>query len=109
VIGPTFEPRYFNGTYKLHDDGRRSGTLTLEVANDGDVSGTYFSDKDGQKYEVSGKIGVTRHSLQFAIKFPRTQQHFTGWLFTGDGKALTGFSRLQDREAGFYALRVQEE
>src|SRR5579884_1856718 len=29
VIGATFEPRYFNGTYRLHDDGRRSGKLVL--------------------------------------------------------------------------------
>jgi len=24
VVGETFEPRYFNGSFKLHDDGRRS-------------------------------------------------------------------------------------
>jgi len=109
VIGAKFEPRYFNGTYKLHDDGRRSGTLTLQVAADGEVTGSYYSDKDGQKYEVTGKVGTPRHSIQFSIRFPRSVQTFQGWLFTGDGKVLTGSSRLQEREAGFYAVRVEEE
>jgi hypothetical protein len=109
VVGETFEPRYFNGTYKLYDDGRRSGTLSLEVDKDGDVTGLYFSDKDGRKYEVSGQVGMPKHAIQFTIKFPRAEQVFQGWLFTGDGKALTGSSRLQDRETGFYAVRVEKE
>jgi hypothetical protein len=107
VIGDTFESRYFNGTYKLQDDGRRSGTLTLRVADDGEVTGSYYSDKDGRKYEVTGKLGAARHAIQFTIKFPRSEQVFHGWLFTGDGRALTGFSRLLGREAGFYALRAE--
>jgi hypothetical protein len=108
VVGDTFEPRYFNGTYKLYDDGRRSGTLNLKVEEDGSVSGTYYSDKDGRKYEVHGKIGMPRHSIQFTIKFPRSEQTFQGFLFTGDGQVMTGSSRLADREAGFYARRVEE-
>ncbi len=108
VIGEPFEPRYLNGTYKLQDDGRRSGTLTLQVAGDGEVTGAYYSDKDGRKYEVTGKVGAVKHSVRFTVKFPRAEQVFQAWLFTGDGKALAGFSRLQDREAGFYALRVEE-
>jgi hypothetical protein len=106
VIGEPFEPRYFNGTYKLYDDGRRSGTLTLKVSDQGDVTGEFFSDKDGRRYEVAGKVGTPRHAIQFTIKFPRTKEAFQGWMFTGDGKAIAGSSRLEDREAGFYALRV---
>jgi hypothetical protein len=109
AIGEPFEPRYFNGTYKLYDDGRRSGTLTLQVREGGEVTGAYYSDKDGQKYAVKGQVGIPSHALQFTIKFPRVEQTFQGWLFTGDGKALTGTSRLLDREAGFYALRLEEE
>jgi hypothetical protein len=108
VVGDTFEPRYFNGTYKLSDDGRRSGTLNLKVDEDGSVSGAYYSDKDGRKYEVQGKVGMPRHSIQFTIKFPRSEQTFQGFLFTGDGQYLTGSSRLAEREAGFYARRVEE-
>src|SRR5262249_25395517 len=48
VIGEQFEVRYFNGSYKLRDDGRRSGTLTLQVADSGDVTGSFYSDRDGQ-------------------------------------------------------------
>jgi len=108
-IGDVFETRYFNGSYKLFDDGRRSGTLQLTASAEGEVSGSYYSDKDGQKYEVFGKIGSPKHAVQFTIKFPRAEQVFQGMLFTGDGKALTGTSRLADRDAGFYALRLDEE
>jgi hypothetical protein len=108
IVGETFEPRFFDGTYKLHSDGRRSGKLTLKVAEDGEVAGSFYSDKDGQKYDVKGKIGTPRHSIQFTIKFPRSVESFQGWLFTGDGMALAGTSRLKEREAGFYALRLEE-
>lgn len=108
VVGPTFEPRYFNGTYKLHDDGRRTGTLTLAVAGDGSVTGSYYSDKDGRKYPVKGKIGTPTHCIQFTIQLPRAEQTFQGCLFTGNAGAIAGTSRLLDREAGFYATRVEE-
>lgn len=109
VVGAAFEPRYHNGTYKLFDDGRRSGALTLKVADDGQVAGWYFSDRDGRKYEVTGKVGSPAHRLAFTIRFPQAAQTFQGWLFSGDGKVLTGSSRLLDREAGFYAVRVEGE
>jgi hypothetical protein len=108
VVGETFEPRYFNGTYKLYDDGRRSGRLILKIEEDGSVGGSYYSDKDGAKYEVRGRVGMPKHSIQFTVKFPRSEQTFQGWLFTGDGQVLTGTSRLLEREAGFYARRVEE-
>lgn len=108
VVGPNFEASYFNGTYKLYDDGRRSGTLKLAVSEDGDVKGAYYSDKDGQKYDVTGKIGPPRHAIQFVVKFPRTEQVFQGLMFTGDAKAITGSSKMQARETGFYAVRVEE-
>jgi hypothetical protein len=107
VIGKTFEPGYFTGTYKLHDDGRRSGTLHLKVGARSEVTGSYYSDKDGRKYDVVGKVGPAAYRIAFTIVFPRTRQTFEGLLFTGDGRAITGTSRLQDREAGFYALRVE--
>ena len=108
VVGDTFEPRYFNGTYQLQDDGRRSGTLTLKVDEAGDVTGSYYTDKDGTKYDVRGKLGTPAHAIQFTIKFPRAEQTFQGMLFTGDAKAITGTSRLVEREAGFYAVRVED-
>ena len=108
VVGEKFEQRYFNGQYKLYDDGRRTGMLHLKVADNGEVSGHYYSDKDGQKYEVSGKVGNTPpHQISFIITYPRTAQTFNGHLFTGAGRAITGTSRLQGNETGFYALRVE--
>jgi len=109
VIGETFEIRYFNGKFKLYDDGRRSGTLQLKVDNEGEVTGSYFSDKDGAKYDVTGKVGAPKNSIVFTVKLPRTEQVFTGWLFTGTGMVLTGSSQMQGREAGFYATRMDEE
>ena len=105
VIGATWEPRFFNGTYKLFDDGRRSGELKLKVDEQGDVSGFFYSDKDGQKYEVDGKVATPNHLIKFKITFPRTIQFFQGFAFTGDGRAIAGFSTLQERDTGFYALR----
>lgn len=108
VIGEKFEPRYFNGKYKLYDDGRRSGELVLKVDDDGSVSGAYYSDKDGSKYDVRGKIGTPDYSIQFTVQFPRAEETFQGYLFTGDGKHLAGSSRMNDRDAGFFATRIEE-
>jgi hypothetical protein len=108
-IGAKFEPRFFEGEYKLYDDGRRSGTMHLnKVAGNGDVLGVYYSDTDGRKYEVSGKVGNPAYAIQFRITYPRTVQFFQGLMFTGDGRAIAGSSRLQDRETGFYAVRVEK-
>jgi hypothetical protein len=109
VVGEKFDKGFFNGTYKLYDDGRRSGKLILKVEDSGAVTGAYYSDKEGRKYEVTGKIGSPTHAIQFTIKFPRTEQVFSGWLFTGDANALCGSSRLERREAGFYAIRVEQD
>jgi hypothetical protein len=109
VVKEPFEPRFFNGTYRLYDDGRRSGRLVLKVDEENIVTGAYYSDKDGQKYELRGRVGNPAHSIQFTVVLPRTEQIFQGWLFTADGKVLTGSSRMLNREAGFYAVRVEDE
>jgi hypothetical protein len=106
--GESFEARYYTGTFKLYDDGRRSGKLALKVEEGNDLSGFYYSDKDGAKYEVKGRIGTPLNTFEFTVKFPRSEQTFRGWMFTGDGKALVGASKLVDRESGFYALRLEE-
>jgi hypothetical protein len=106
-FGDPFESHYFTGTYKLQDDGRRSGTLTLGVSETGEVSGSFYSDRDGQKYDVKGKIGTPRHSINFRIKFPATEQEFTGMMFTGNGKLIAGTSKLAERESAFVAERTE--
>jgi hypothetical protein len=108
AIGKTFEPRYFNGKYKLYDDGRRSGTLVLQVNDEKQVSGSFYSGKDGSKYEVSGKIGPARHEIAFTISFPRSVQTYRGLMFMADGQAIAGSSRSQERETGFYAVRDEQ-
>jgi hypothetical protein len=114
VIGPKFEAKYFEGKYKLFDDGRRSGILTLAVDDEGTVSGSLVSDKDGKKYDLAGKVGKEKNFVEFTVTLPRTEQTFSGWMFTGDGKAITGSSKMlaaagqQAREMGFYAVRIEE-
>ena len=107
TVGPTFDMKYFNGTYQLNDDGRRTGKLILKVDELGEVLGSFYSDKDGQKYEVRGKAGAPPHAIQFIIKFPRIEQNFQGFLFTSDAKAIAGSSKLVDRDSAFYAIRVE--
>jgi hypothetical protein len=108
VIGREFEAKYFNGKFKLQADGRRSGELTLLVSEAGEVTGSFYSDKDGMKYDIKGKIGKPNHSISFTVKYPQTEEIFTGMMFTGTGKFIAGTSRLQERETAFIAERVEE-
>jgi hypothetical protein len=114
VVGEKFEARFWEGKYKLFDDGRRTGILTLNVDEQGTVRGTLVSDKDGKTYNVNGKVGKEKHAVDFTVTLPRTEQTFSGWMFTGDGKAIVGSSKMlagagqQAREMGFYALRIEE-
>lgn len=114
VVAEKFEAKYWEGKYKLFDDGRRTGILTFNVDQEGTVRGTLVSDKDGKTYNVNGKVGKEKHAIDFTVTLPRTEQTFTGWMFTGDGKAITGSSRMlagagqQAREMGFYAIRMEE-
>jgi len=108
VLGETFESKYFNGKFQVFDDGRRSGTLQLEVDDEGEVAGFWYSDKQGERYRVVGKVGPAKHAIQFTVKLPRTEQQFRGWMFTGTGMTISGWSKMQDREAGFYAVRTED-
>ena len=106
--GP-FDPKYFTGTFKLNDDGRRAGRLELRLKDAGEIAGAFFSDSTGQKYEVDGKVITPKNAIQFVIHFPRADQEFRGWLFTGDARGLSGYSTMQNREVGFFAERVDEK
>jgi hypothetical protein len=108
VVGEAFETRFLAGKFKLHDDGRRTGVLKLEVNEAGEITGTFTSDKDGREYDVQGKAGTPKHAVSFAIKFPATTQTFTGYMFTGDGRAIAGTTKMLEREAGFYAERMED-
>jgi hypothetical protein len=109
MIGEVFEPRFFSGTYKLLDDGRRAAKLILKVDDDGTVSGEYISDMSGRSYEVYGKVANPKHQITFTVKFPQTEQTFQGWMFTHEGKMITGSTRMQEREFGWVATRQDEE
>lgn len=108
-VGDTFETRFINGTYQLHDDGRRAGRLTLKVDEEGNITGTYFSDKGGDKYDVAGKVGTAKHTFQFTIKYRMAEQTFQATMFTGNAKAMAGTARMESRDTAFYAVRVEDE
>jgi len=106
----SYRLEFFNGSFRLYDDGRRSGLLRLQVDTEGNLSGEFLSDATGNKYPVSGKVGPNpRHLVQFTIKFPQSVQHFSGYIFTRGGAAICGTSKFQERDAGFYAVRVDED
>ena len=106
--GP-FEASFFNGQYRLYDDGRRTARLVIKVGDDGQVTGQYISDRTGRTYEVSGRLGRPRHVIDFTVKFPQTEQTFHGWMFTHGGRAMAGSCRMQNREFGWYAVRIGDE
>ena len=56
---------------------------------------------------MHGKIGSPQHAIEFSVKFPRSEQIFQGMLFTGDGKAIAGTSRLPNAKSAFYAVREE--
>jgi hypothetical protein len=108
VVGARFDKALFAGDYKLHDDGKKPSDLHLIVGPKGNVSGWMFSGATGAKYDVQGQVGPNpMHGIQFTVTLPRSTQTFTGWMFTTSAAAITGFSNLEGREGGFYALRVE--
>lgn len=109
VEGKPFEAAYFNGTWKLFDDGRRLARLFLKVDNEGNVSGEYVSETTGRSYEVYGQITNPKYKLNLTVKFPQSEQTFQGWMFTQEGKAICGSTQFQGREFGWYATREEKE
>jgi hypothetical protein len=109
LMGEAFEPEHLAGNYRLVDDGRRTARLTLKLNPDGTLGGDYTSEKTGQKYEVTGKLSAEKHRFEFTVKFPQSVQTFQAWAFTKDAGALCGWTKLQEREFGFYAVRGTEE
>ncbi len=108
VVGTKFDAAFVAGDYKLYDDGKKTGDLHLEVGAKGAVTGWLFSGTTGARYEVQGQVGPNpAHGVQFSVTLPRSSQTFTGWMFTGNAAAIAGYSNLEGREAGFYALRVE--
>lgn len=103
-----FGAHWFTGHFRLYDDGRRMGRLEIESDKDGNLSGALYSDKDNKRYELFGKVAMPNHTAQFTVRFPRTEQFFQAWLFTGDGSALAGTTRFGERETGFYATRIRD-
>lgn len=104
--GKTVLPTDFNGRYQFHADGRWTGVLELSVGADRVVSGRFRSEPNGTSYPVMGEVDATiPQKVGFRIKFPRTEQEYTGYLWTEGKTALAGTFVMLERTFGFYAVR----
>jgi hypothetical protein len=95
----------FAGKYHLVANGQWSGTLTLKVAKNGEVTGTYLSDQTGRDYPVKGAVTTPTHHIRFTVELPMSKQDFDGYLWTRGKNALAGVTTLAERPFGFVALR----
>ena len=104
--GKAVLPGDFAGRYRLFANGQWSGTLDLKVEGRGVVTGQFRSDLHGTAYPVSGQVAsdVTQKVL-FAIKYPRARQEFEGYLWAEGKGAIAGVASLNERAAGFFAVR----
>ena len=99
-------PGDFSGRYRLFANGQWSGTLDITVDTKGVVSGQFRSDLHGSAYPVTGQVADDApHRVRFAVKFPRSQQDFDGYLWTDGKGAMAGTVSLLDHDFGFFAIR----
>ncbi len=104
--GRAVVPGDFAGRYRLHANGQWSGTLDLKVEEKGDVSGQFRSDAHGASYPVTGQVASgAPNKVTLAMKFPRSQGDFEGYLWTEGKGAMAGTFRLLDKTYGFFAIR----
>ncbi len=114
VEGPTpgkaIVARDFAGRYLLQADGRWSGLLELQVAADRQVTGRFRSEAQGTSYPVNGLVSAeSPQKIEFTIKFPRTEQEYTGFLWSEGKNVLAGSFTMTDRTFGFFAVRERAE
>jgi hypothetical protein len=104
--GKLVVPADFAGRYQLFADGQWSGTLDLKVEEKGAIVGQFRSDRHGTTYSVSGQVSAeAAKKVFFAIKYPRARQEFEGYLWAEGKGAIAGVASLNERPAGFFAIR----
>lgn len=104
--GKAVLPGDFAGRYRLFADGQWTGTLDLKVEARGVIVGQFRSDLHGTTYPVSGQVATdSAQKVAFAIKYPRARQEFEGYLWAEGKGAIAGVARLNERPAGFFAIR----
>ena len=104
--GKLVVPADFAGRYQLFADGQWSGMLELKVEEKGAIVGQFRSDRHGTTYPVSGQVSAdVAKKVFFAIKYPRARQEFEGYLWAESKGAIAGVASLNERPAGFFAIR----
>jgi hypothetical protein len=96
----------FAGRYTLFADGRWTGRLEIDVADDRSITGRFRSEPNGNSYPVTGDVATDPpHKAEFIIKFPRSQQNYEAYLWTEGKNVLAGTFVMQERRLGFFAVR----
>lgn len=104
--GPGVVPSDFNGRYTLVSNGQMGGALEISVADDGEVTGRFRSDRNGALYPVTGRVAADLpRRIGFEIKFPRSKQAFDGLLWTEDKNVFAGTVQILDHPYSFLAVR----
>ena len=109
VIGDKFESRYFNGKYKLYDDGRRSGELVLKVDDDGS--------RDADRIIPTRTVPNTTSAARSACRNTPSSSPCSSRGRRRPSRAISSPATastwpaprdMNEREAGFFATRVEE-
>jgi hypothetical protein len=104
--GRGIAPTDFEGTYRMFANGQMTGRLTIQVADEGTVTGRLRSDQTGSSYKITGEVGKDApNRIRFSVELPRTRQEFDGLIFLEGKGAIAGSYTLLDRTLGFFAIR----
>ena len=100
VVGERSKPRFVAG----RPAGRRRPAVRhAEAGGDrAERSAGRSSDKDGRGTTCRARRG-RRSTRSRSRSYPATTQTFTGYVFTGDARAIAGTTKMPSREAGFCA------
>lgn len=101
----------FAGRWFFCDDGWL-GTLTLRHDHGPRLSGTFFSERFDQSYDVAAQIpSADPYAIDLVIREFNWQpeQHYSGRLLTRTRNAMAGRSIWQGEPFGFFATRAGRE
>jgi hypothetical protein len=105
------QPAELAGRWFFCDDGWL-GKLTLSADLNRQLAGSFYSERFGEDYRVTGQVGADGPSaveLLFHDFNWLPYQRFAGYLLTRGRNALSGHSMWQETPFGFFATRSARE
>jgi hypothetical protein len=103
-------PEHFAGLYILHEDDRK-GLLSLDVADERNLTGTYTQLGAPHAYRVTGRVDdVVRHAVRLQIDHPQGSDDriYTGYLATRPKNLVAGSVDCSGLTLGFYMVKLSE-